>query len=555
MFRKTLLSLSIATITLTAQAQTTVVDNANGYGFDANRQLVTFSTLIIEDGKVVARGGEQLAADYPQAESTLDAEGKTLLPGLIDAHGHFMALGYSLLEVDLRDLESAQRSADKVAEFASQNSNLEWIRGGGWNQVLWEEQEFPTARTLDATIAERPVVLSRVDKHAIWVNSKAMELAGIDKDTQAPEGGEILRDNDGNPTGVFIDNAQQLITDQIPERSQQEMAQAFDTAVEHLQEVGITGVHDAGASARELDLYRGRDEAGQLGVRLYPMIASSDPQFDALLDKGPQDDPEDWLDIRSVKIYADGALGSRGAALLKHYSDRPDSKGLMLQDRESLQTLVDKSSRNGFQANMHAIGDRANRIALNIYEENLKNDPDARKLRHRIEHAQVVNVNDIPRFSALGVIPSMQPTHATSDKNMAGDRLGQERLAGAYAWRFFLDNGSRIAAGSDFPVEPADPFYGLHAAVTREDRDNQPQGGWLPGQKLTATEALRAFTLDAAYAAYQEKSLGGLMPGQWADFILVDTDIIRTDPRNIWQTQVAETWIAGEQVYAADKAD
>ncbi|WP_227370567.1 amidohydrolase [Halomonas sp. M20] len=555
MLRKTLLSLSIATISLSTQAQTTVIDNANGYGFDTNRQLVPFSTLIIEDGKVVARGDKQLAADYPEAENAIDAEGKTLLPGLIDAHGHFMALGYSLLEVDLRDLESARQGAKKVANFASQNPNLEWIRGGGWNQVLWEGQEFPTAETLDAMITERPVVLSRVDKHAIWVNSKAMELAGIDADTQAPEGGEILRDDEGNPIGVFIDNAEQLITDKIPDRSQQEMTQAFDTAVAHLQEVGITSVHDAGASAAELALFRSRDEAGQLGVRLYPMIASSDPQFEALLEKGPQDDPEDWLDIRSVKIFADGALGSRGAALLKQYSDRPDSKGLMLQDKKSLQSLVDVSSRHGFQANMHAIGDRANRIALNIYEENLKNDSDARKLRHRIEHAQVVNVNDIPRFSALGVIPSMQPTHATSDKNMAGDRLGQQRLAGAYAWRFFLDNGSRVAAGSDFPVEPANPFYGLHAAVTREDRDDQPQGGWLPGQKLTATEALRAFTLDAAYAAHQEKSLGGLMPGQWADFILVDTDIIRTDPENIWQTQVAETWIAGEQMYSAAKAD
>nr|WP_299241645.1 amidohydrolase [uncultured Halomonas sp.] len=555
MLKKSLLCLSIAGTSLVAQAQTTVIDNANGYGFDDQRQLVTFSTLVIEDGKVVTRGDERLAADYPEAENAIDAEGKTLLPGLIDAHGHFMALGYSLLEVDLRDLESARQGAEKVADFASQNPNLEWIRGGGWNQVLWEGQEFPTAEALDAMISDRPVVLSRVDKHAIWVNSKAMELAGVDADTQAPEGGEILRDDEGNPTGVFIDNAEQLITDKIPERSQQEMAQAFDTAVAHLQEVGITSVHDAGASAAELELFRSRDKAGQLGVRLYPMIASSDPQFEALLEKGPQDDPEDWLDIRSVKIFADGALGSRGAALLKQYSDRPDSKGLMLQNKELLQSLVNESSRHGFQANMHAIGDRANRIALNIYRENLENDPNARKLRHRIEHAQVVNVNDIPRFSALGVIPSMQPTHATSDKNMAGDRLGQERLAGAYAWRFFLDNGSRVAAGSDFPVEPADPFYGLHAAVTREDRDDQPQGGWLPGQKLTATEALRAFTLDAAYAAHQEKSLGGLMPGQWADFILVDSDIIRTGPENIWQTQVAETWIAGEQVYSAEKAD
>ncbi|SDL06430.1 hypothetical protein SAMN05661010_00880 [Modicisalibacter muralis] len=553
MFKKALLCISIASASMSTHADTTIIRDANGYGFDTHRQLVTFSTLVFEDGKVIARGDQALASDYPNAKTVIDADGKTLLPGLIDAHGHLMGLGYSLLEVDLRNIESADQSAQKVAEFAAQNPDLEWIRGRGWNQVLWEGQKFPTAEALDAVIADRPVILSRVDGHAIWVNSKAMELAGIDADTQAPEGGKIIRDGSGEPTGVFIDNAERLITQHIPERSDAEMAKAFDTAIAHLQEVGITSVHDAGASARELALYRSRAEADQLGIRLYPMISVDDPKLDELLQKGPQDDPEDWLDIRSVKIYVDGALGSRGAALLEPYNDRPGYSGLVLQDKQALQALVDKASQHGFQANMHAIGDRANRIALDIYAKNVEKNPQSRKLRHRVEHAQVVNVDDIPRFSELGIIPSMQPTHATSDKNMAGDRLGQERLAGAYAWRFFMDTGSRIAAGSDFPVEPANPFYGIHAAVTREDRDGQPEGGWRPGQKLTATEALRAFTLDAAYAAHQEDSLGGLMPGQWADFVLVDTDIIRTDPDDLWQTQVLETWINGERVYSRDQ--
>lgn len=543
----TALALSIAAVN--AQADSLLVTGANGYGFNEQRQLESFSSLYVEDGKVVARGGDDLADQHPQADRSLDLAGKTLLPGLIDAHTHLLGLGYGLLEVDVRDLGSAQESATAVADFAAENPDLPWIRGRGWNQVLWEGKEFPTASDLDAVIADRPVILQRVDGHAIWVNSRAMELAGISADSTAPEGGEILRDENGNPTGVFIDNAESLITDHIPERSPAEMARAYDAAVSHIQALGLTQVHIAGSSAAELAYFQQRADEGSLGVRLYPMIASTDPELDTLLSRGIVDDPQDWLDIRSIKIFADGALGSRGAALIEHYHDRPDSRGLMLQTREELAALVAQAAEHGFQANMHAIGDRANNIALDIYAEQLDAQPESRELRHRIEHAQVATLEDIPRFAESGVIPSMQPTHATSDKNMAGDRLGEERLAGAYAWRYFLDSGSRIAGGSDFPVEPANPFYGLHAAVTRKDRDNQPPGGWLPGQKLTMAEALRSFTADAAYAAHQEQALGSLLPGQWADFIVIDRDIIRDDPEATPDTQVLSTWIAGDTVY------
>ncbi|MGQ7247450.1 amidohydrolase [Halomonas sp. V046] len=529
-----------------------LVTGANGYAFSEHRQLTSFQSLYIEDGKVVERGGADLAQRHADAERTLDVGGKTLLPGLIDAHTHLMGLGYGLLEVDLRDLASAQASAETVAAFAADNPSLPWIRGRGWNQVLWDGQAFPTSAELDAVIADRPVVLSRVDGHAIWVNSRAMEIAGIDADTEAPDGGEILRDADGNPTGVFIDNAESLISEQIPARSPEEMEKAYDAAVAHTQALGLTQVHIAGSSRAELEYFGRRAEQGTLGLRLYPMISSSDPDFDALLAEGIVDDPSDWLDIRSVKIYADGALGSRGAALLAPYDDRPDSSGLMIQSQEELTDLVRRTRDQGFQANMHAIGDRANRIALDIYAASLEEAPDSRDMRHRIEHAQVVSVDDIPRFAKLGVIPSMQPTHATSDKNMAGDRIGDERLAGAYAWRYFLDSGSRIASGSDFPVEPANPFFGLHAAVTRQDRDDEPAGGWLPGQKLTMAEALRSFTVDAAYAAHQEESLGALLPGQWADFIVVDHDVVRDDPAALPDTQVLSTWIAGNPVYRRD---
>lgn len=551
---KILLGISLATVSLGAQASSSLLVNANGYGFDENRQLVEFSTLYLKDGKVVARGGENLADQYSDTQRRIDLQGKTLLPGLIDAHTHLMGLGYSLLEADLRNLHSAAESAAAVADFASEHPNFEWLRGRGWNQVLWEGKQFPTAEDLDAHVADRPVVLQRVDGHAIWVNSRAMELAGVNADTQAPEGGEILRDENGQPTGVFIDNAEALITDKIPERTDAEMNEAYDTAIEHVQQLGITGVHIAGSSSQELNFYRQRKEQDSLGIRLYPMVSAKDAKLDEWLEQGIIDDPEDWLDIRSVKVYADGALGSRGAALTEPYSDRPDSRGLLIDDEDTLATLVDKAAQHGFQANMHAIGDRANHIALNIYQAEQEKLPQSRELRHRIEHAQVANVDDIPRFAELGVIPSMQPTHATSDKNMAGDRLGEERLAGAYAWRYFLDSGSLIAGGSDFPVEPANPFYGLHAAVTRQDRDDQPPGGWLPGQKLTMAEALRSFTADAAYAAHQEDSLGSLLPGQWADFIVIDRDIVRDDPTTVPNTQVLETWINGDPIYQAEDA-
>lgn len=292
-WNKVLLGISLASASLGVQAASSLLVNANGYGFDENRQLVAFSTLYLEDGKIVARGGESLAEKYPEAEQRIDVQGKTLIPGLIDAHTHLMGLGYSLLEADLRDIGSAEESATAVAEFAAEHPDFEWVRGRGWNQVLWDGKQFPTAADLDAHIADRPVVLQRVDGHAIWVNSRAMELAGIDADSQAPEGGEILRDESGQPTGVFIDNAEALITDKIPARTEAEMNEAYDIAVKHVQQLGITGVHIAGSSSQELDFYRQRQEQESLGIRLYPMISAKDDKLDEWLEQGTIDDPQD----------------------------------------------------------------------------------------------------------------------------------------------------------------------------------------------------------------------------------------------------------------------
>jgi predicted amidohydrolase YtcJ len=395
------------------------------------------------------------------------------------------------------------------------------------------------------------VWLERVDGHAGWANSAAMNAAGIDANTVSPEGGEILRDADGNPSGVFIDNAMSLIDQAVPSPTTDEIAVALDTVSKHLLSLGITSTHDAGVSAQEHALYRQMADSGAMQVRLYGMISSTDPDLEQILAAGHSQDSKDMYTARRIKIYTDGALGSRGAALLEPYQDRPDHSGLLLTSAEQLRQLFSLAISAEFQVAVHAIGDKGNRIALDEIEHAYAT-VGGRHLRHRIEHSQVVALSDIPRFKSLDVIPSMQPTHATSDMNMAEDRIGAERLKGAYAWRSFLDQGSRVVSGSDFPVELAAPFDGIHAAVTRQNKANQPEGGWIPEEAMSIKETLLSFSIDAAWAAHQEDKLGGLTPGKWADFILLDRDIYHIAPEDLWKTQVIETWLAGKQVFKAE---
>jgi len=524
-----------------------VIENIQGYSFDNNRELFQFSSLAIKDGKVLATGDDQLAQNYPNAEK-INGQGKALLPGLIDAHGHVSDLGYSLLSVDIRGLASAQESAEFVANYAAQHPTLTWIKGRGWNQVLWPDQAFPTAAILDSQISDRPVWLERIDGHGGWANSAALRLAGIDKDTVAPEGGEIIRDAEGNPSGVLIDNASLLITSIIPKPNDADITLALDTASKHLLSLGVTSTHDAGVSALEHPLYRQIADRGEMQVRIYGMISSSNANLAQTLAAGHSSDDKDMYSLRSIKIYTDGALGSRGAALIEPYSDRPDHSGLMLTSGEELRSLFEQSIQADFQIAVHAIGDMGNRVALDEFEHAYAT-VGGRHLRNRVEHAQVVAISDIQRFKSLDVIPSMQPTHATSDMNMAEERIGAERLKGAYAWRTFLNQGSRVVSGSDYPIELANPFDGIHAAVTRQDKGNLPEGGWIPEQAMTVEEALRSFTIDAAWAAHQEDRLGGLTPGKWADFIVLDQDIFQGDASDLWKTRVEQTWLAGKLVY------
>jgi len=546
---KILLTLFILSASFHLSAQT-LIHNVKGYTFDENERLTQFDSVIFADGRI-QQIGFNLANNF-DGKKRIDGKGKVMLPGLIDGHAHFMGLGFNLLKVDVRGEKSAVATAQKVSNYAKDNPQLNWIIGRGWNQVLWPGKAFPTAKDLDEYVADKPVVLSRVDGHAVWLNSKAMALAGINKNSVSPDGGEIVKDENGQPTGVLIDNAEELVWQKVPEESSQKWQLAFDKVNQHLLSLGITSVHDAGVGYAGYEFFQQKLKQGEFKVRVYGMLSATDPKLDKMLSNGYLEDEQDLLSVRSVKIYGDGALGSRGAALLMPYSDDKDNLGLLVTKPERLRELYKTIFAHDFQINIHAIGVRANKIALDEFEYAFEKQPKAVKLRNRIEHAQVVHLDDIPRFKQLGILPSMQPTHATSDKNMAEDRIGKDRLKGAYAWQSFLRQGSKVISGSDFPVELANPFYGLHAAVTRKDREGMPEHGWLSHESLTLEQALKSFTLDAAFGAHQEKELGSLQVGKWADFILIDQDIFEISAEDIWQTKVLETWVAGKQLYKAN---
>ncbi len=551
-----LLPLVLLVISFASNAQTVLYHNFSGYTLTGKpgeeAVFKQFDAMVIRDGKVAAVGRlDTLTSQLNQAaDRKVDLQGKTVLPGIIDAHGHMLGLGENLMQVDLRTANSEQDAVARVAEFASEHSG-QWVIGRGWNQENWTRRNFPSAQSLDEFMAERPVWLTRVDGHAGWANSKALELAGITAETVSPEGGEIIRDSNGQPTGVLVDNAMALVESQLPKKTAEYYREALTTAFDHLVSEGITGVHDAGISATNLDVYQQLSAEGKMPVRVYAMLSASEPKLPELLAAGPITTADDSLTVRSVKIYTDGALGSRGAALLEPYSDAANTRGLLVTQPDAIEDLFNLVIPHGFQINIHAIGDRANRIALNTFAEAFSTIG-GRNLRHRIEHSQIVHPNDIPRFKELDIIASMQPTHATSDKNMAEDRLGKERMAGAYAWQTFLEQGTIVAAGSDFPVELSNPFFGVHAAVTRQDRANNPQGGWYAHEAMTLQQALRAFTLDAAYAAGQERELGSLEPGKWADFIVLDQDPYKVSNAKLWQANVLATYVAGEAVYTQE---
>ena len=523
---------TIFTGTVVAGQEQTPLPGYGVYVHDGLIREVGWSTSLINahpDARVIETGG-------------------TILPGLVDAHAHLYGLGVALDTVDLSGTTSIDAIVGKVRERAASMTAGEWVLGRGWDQNDWTVKEFPTAASIDAVVSDRPVWLERVDGHAGLANTAAMRAAGVTAATPDPPGGRILRDAAGEPTGVFIDAAMTLVDRVVPPVSFEQRKRRILASAQTIAANGLTGIHDAGADADTIRAVRELIDEKRFPIRVYMMLGDNESLLREWFSRGPLVAHGDRLTVRSVKVYADGALGSRGAALLEPYSDDPGNRGLMIASPEHIADVARRGRNAGFQVNTHAIGDAGVRNVVDAYETAGVTPAD----RFRIEHLQVVAPEDFPRLASRGIIASMQPTHATSDMYWAEDRVGPQRVKGAYAWRTVLSTGGRLALGSDFPVEEVNPWLGISAAVTRQDRKGWPEGGWYPEQRLTLAEAVRGFTRDAAYAAFEEDSRGTIEPGKLADLTIVEGNPYVMDPSALDDVRVKYTVVGGEIVYQSD---
>ena len=536
---------------LTLQQADLVVTNARIYTSDVNRPVV--EAFAVRGGRIAFVGSNRgaLALAGPRTER-LDLSGKTVITGMVDAHAHLLGLGQALRTVDLVGTRSYEEVIARVVERAKTARPGEWIRGRGWDQNDWADTRFPTQAALSRAVPNNPVYLTRVDGHAALVNAKALELAQVSAATSDPSGGRFIRDSANNPTGVLVDNAQGIVGRVIPAPSRAELREQTLGAIAEANRWGLTGIHDAGVAPEGIAVYEELAKEGRYNLRNYVMVRSSDSVLDALMQRGPQKGLYDGrLWIRAIKLVADGALGSRGAALLEPYSDDPGNTGLITTPPERIRSVAVRALKAGFQVNVHAIGDRANRMVLDQFEAALREVPTADH-RFRIEHAQILRYQDIPRFAELDVIPSMQGSHQTSDMYWVPNRLGWARAQGAYAWRSLLNTGVVIPNGSDFPVEAVNPLISFHSFFTRQDADNFPPGGWMPEQRTTRQEALLSITLWPAYAAFMENESGSLTVGKYADFVVLDRDIMTVAPEAVLGTHVLLTVLGGKAVYRAN---
>ncbi|PYM91183.1 MAG: amidohydrolase [Candidatus Rokuibacteriota bacterium] len=522
-----------------------LLTNGRIYTLDEANPVV--DTLVVRDGRI-AFAGRRADVNVAAAEEAIDLGGRAALPGLVDAHGHLMHLARARLSLDAGGARSEAEVAERVAARAATLPRGEWLGGRGWDQNRWPEREWPTKGALDRAAPHHPVSLTRIDGHATWANSAALAAAGIDAATEEPSGGRIMRDGRGEPTGVLIDTAQRLLQRAEPRPSDERFDQAVREAIAECLAAGLTGIHEMGAELYALDSYRRLVERGQFPFRNYAAVAArSESTWAHYRERGPEKFGEDRVVVGALKLMIDGALGSRGAALHEPYCDDPGNTGLVLIPPEEIAQLTLAGAERGFQVCVHAIGDRANTLALDALEQTLARAP-RRDHRFRVEHAQILTERDIPRFRQLGALPSMQATHCTSDMEWAAERLGPERLRGAYAWRSLLDTGVVIAGGSDFPVESPSPFHGIYASVARRPQSGAERG-WQPEQRMTRAEAVRSFTTWNAYASRQEHSLGSLAVGKLADLVVLSDDVFACPEARMAQIAPVLTLVGGEVVY------
>ncbi len=553
LIRPALMAVTALAVTVAAPALAdTLVDNVNGITIDEDGKVDRFTAIVIgDDGRItkVLHRGDKTPKDI---DYRVDGEGRVMLPGMIDGHAHMMGIGFGALTLDLSGTKSLAEAQALIAEYAAENPNLPWIIGRGWNQETWNLGRFPTAAELDSVVADRPVWLSRVDGHAGWANSMALKAGNVVAASKDPAGGRIERLSGSQiPSGVLVDNAQDLIGSKMPAPRPEDYDLALGKAQQLMLKNGLTAISDMGTSIRDWQAFRRAGDTNRLRVRILSYAGGTK---DMELIGGPG--PSAWLygdrlRLNGVKLYIDGALGSRGATLKSDYADAPGQRGLAITGPTQLRNLMSRAAIDKFQIAVHAIGDAANADLLDAIDELAKTYTGDR--RWRIEHAQIVSPSDIEKFGKHGIVASMQPVHQTSDRTMAEARLGPDRLDGAYAWRTIADTGAVLAFGTDSPVEALPPFVGLAAAITRTDTNGEPFGGWYPEEAVSRAEALAAYTSGAAYAGFADGRFGRLIPGEWADFIFVDRDPLMVSPAELRQTNILETWVAGRREFAAEQ--
>ncbi|NND61652.1 MAG: amidohydrolase [Flavobacteriaceae bacterium] len=516
-----------------------LVSNAIIYTVDDN--FGTAEAFVVNDGKIAEVGSLTDLQNKYNPKQTYDAKGNTIFPGLIDAHAHLYNLGVSKQQVELMGTVSIAEILERLVSFQNEK-NSTFLLGRGWDQNDWEVKEFPVKETLDSLFPDTPVALTRIDGHAIWANSKALELAGITSETKM-DGGEVVLNNRGEPSGILVDTPMKLIRDIVPKPNEEYNISALKDAQEECLSLGLTTINDAGLNKDIIELIGKMHNDGDLQLRVYAMVANNEENLDHFLTKGKI--KTERLNVRSVKVYADGALGSRGAALKEPYTDKDGHFGAMITPQSELMNLAKRIEEAGYQMNTHAIGDSANVAVLRAYSEALRDKTDA---RWKVEHAQVVSISDFDYFSN-NIIPSVQPTHATSDMYWAEDRVGFERIKGAYAYKTLLDKAGLVALGTDFPVEKVNPMHTFYAAVARKDLQNFPEDGFRMEEALSREEAIKGMTIWAAYSNFEENEKGSLEKGKFADFVVLDTNLMTCEEKDIPNTKVIATFINGEKVF------